>query len=46
MPVRGVRFGKVYDIARRAVDFCGRDADNVLRDLNHAGAWGQCDCTL
>ena len=20
----------------------GRNADNVLRDLSHAGAWGQC----
>ena len=25
----------------------GRNADNVLRDLRHASAWGQlCDCTL
>ena len=22
--------------------FFGRKADNVLRDLSHAGAWGQC----
>ena len=43
MPVRGViKCGKVYDIARRGACVSGRNADNVLRDLSHAGAWGQC----
>ena len=49
MPVRGVRFCKVYDIARRerGVNVFGRNADNVPRDLSHAGAWmSTCDCTL
>ena len=49
MPVRGVRFCKVYDIARRGwgVNVFGRNAHNVLRDLSHAGAWrSMCDCTV
>ena len=42
MPVRGViKFCKVCDIARKGVNVFGRNADNVLRDLSHAGAWGQ-----
>ena len=39
VPVRGVRFCKAYDIARRgrSVNVFGRNADNLLRILSHAG---------
>ena len=43
VPVRGViKCGKVYDIARWGVSVFGPNADNVLCDLSHAGAWGHC----
>ena len=42
MRVREVLQGVRHCAMRMRCECYGRNTDNVLRDLTHAGAWGQC----